>query len=175
MPTPIVVLDANVLYAIELTDLFLTFGTQRLARLHWSPTILEEVRRNLALRPDLDPRAIDYRIGRMNAALPAALDEAPAELANAMTNHPKTDTSSRSPSMSERAASSPTTSETSPTAHAVNTTSKPSAQTSSPRSSPPPTPPGSDTRSAQSPHVDASHRPPPTNSSTASPPQYPHS
>lgn len=89
MPTPIVVLDANVLYAIELTDLFLTFGTQRLARLHWSPTILEEVRRNLALRPDLDPRAIDYRIGRMNAALPAALDEAPAVLVDAMTNHPK--------------------------------------------------------------------------------------
>ena len=85
MPTPIVVLDANVLYSIGLTDLFLTFGTQRLARLHWSPTILEEVRRNLALRPGLDPRAIDYRIGRMNAAQPAA----PAELVDAMTKHPK--------------------------------------------------------------------------------------
>lgn len=55
----VVVLDANVLYSIELTDLFLTLATRRLVRVHWSNTILDEVRRNLALRHDLNVDAID--------------------------------------------------------------------------------------------------------------------
>ncbi len=89
MPTPVVALDANVLYSIELTDLFLAFGPQRVVRVHWSPAILEETQRNLALRPDLDTAAIGYRIARMNTALPGALDEAPVDLIDTMTNHPK--------------------------------------------------------------------------------------
>jgi len=32
-----VVVDANVLYSIELTDLLLTFASHRLVRVHWSP------------------------------------------------------------------------------------------------------------------------------------------
>lgn len=80
----VVVLDANVLYGIEVTDFFATMATRRLFRPHWSPTILAEVERNLARRPDLDPAAIARRINYLNRALPGALTEAPAELVDAM-------------------------------------------------------------------------------------------
>lgn len=80
----VAVVDANVLYSIELTDLLLTLAAHRLVRLHWSPTILNEVRRNLAKRVDLTPDLIAYRIDRMNRALPGALDEASETLVEAM-------------------------------------------------------------------------------------------
>ena len=79
MTVRVAVVDANVLYSIELTDLFLTLATHRLVRVHWSRTILEEVRRNLARRPDLSAAAIDYRIDRMNVALPDAIQGPPPE------------------------------------------------------------------------------------------------
>lgn len=78
------VVDANVLYSIELTDLLLTFAAHRLVRVHWSSTILDEVRRNLAKRADLSPGAIAHRIDRMNRAVPGALDEPPEALIDAM-------------------------------------------------------------------------------------------
>jgi hypothetical protein len=84
MATRVVVLDACVLYGIEVTDLVLTMATRHLFRPHWSPQILHEVTRNLKLRDDLHPAAIDRRIGYMNRALPSALDEAPATLIDAM-------------------------------------------------------------------------------------------
>jgi hypothetical protein len=80
----VAVVDANVLYSIELTDLLLTFAAHRLVRLHWSPVILDEVRRDLAKRADLTPDAIAYRFDRMNLAAPSALDEAPETLVAAM-------------------------------------------------------------------------------------------
>ena len=80
----VVVLDANVLYGIEVTDLLATMATQRLFRPHWSPQILDEVSRNLARRPDLDPQAIRRRIDHLNRALPAALVEFPEALIDAM-------------------------------------------------------------------------------------------
>lgn len=46
----VVVLDANVLYGIEVTDLFATMATRRIFRPYWSPEILDEVHRNLARR-----------------------------------------------------------------------------------------------------------------------------
>jgi predicted nucleic acid-binding protein len=73
------VVDANVLYSIELTDLLLTLATHRLVRVHWSQTILQEVRRNLSLRPDLGEAAIEYRIDRMNRALPDASQGPPRD------------------------------------------------------------------------------------------------
>ena len=79
MTVRVAVIDANVLYSIELTDLFLTLATHRLVRVHWSETILDEVRRNLAIRPDLTEVAIDYRIERMNLALPDALHGPPPD------------------------------------------------------------------------------------------------
>ncbi len=84
MPTTVVVLDANVLYGIEVTDLLLTMATEHLFRPVWSPQILDEVSRNLRLRGDLQPAAVDRRIAQMNRALPAAMDEAPEPLIDAM-------------------------------------------------------------------------------------------
>lgn len=84
MAAHVVVLDANVLYGIEVTDLVLTMATRHLYRPHWSPQILDEVTRNLKLRADLDPAAIDRRIAQMNQALPSALDEPPASLIEEM-------------------------------------------------------------------------------------------
>lgn len=80
----VVVLDANVLYGIEVTDFFATLATQRVFRPHWSPQILDEVQRNLVKRSDLDPARIGRRIELLNLALPGALTEVPAELIDAM-------------------------------------------------------------------------------------------
>lgn len=80
----VVVLDANVLYGIEVTDLFATMATRRIFRPHWSPQIIDEVVRNLAKRPDLEPAAIDRRIGHLNRAISGALSEVPASLIDAM-------------------------------------------------------------------------------------------
>lgn len=80
----VVVLDANLLYGIEVTDFFATMATRRLFRSHWSPEILDEVARNLALRPELDRAATQRRIGHLNRALPGALTAVPAELVDAM-------------------------------------------------------------------------------------------
>lgn len=79
-----VVLDANVLYGIEVTDLLATMATRRIFRPHWSPQILDEVVRNLAARPDLNPEAIHRRIGHLNQALPGALSDVPGALIRAM-------------------------------------------------------------------------------------------
>lgn len=84
MGARVAVLDANVLYGIEITDLVLTMAEHRLYRPHWSGRILDEVARNLRLRTDLDPVAIDRRLAHMNRALPSALDEAPVWLAEEM-------------------------------------------------------------------------------------------
>jgi hypothetical protein len=80
----VVVLDANVLYGIEVTDLLATMATRRLFRPHWSPQILTEVTRNLAARHDLDPAAIERRISHLNRALPDALTDVPDSLIEAM-------------------------------------------------------------------------------------------
>lgn len=76
----VVVLDANVLYGIEVTDFFATMATRRLFRPHWSPEILDEVARNLALRRDLDGTAIGRRLENLNRALPGAHTDVPAAL-----------------------------------------------------------------------------------------------
>ena len=83
-PTRVAVLDANVLYGIEVTDLLLTMAAARLYRPVWSPQILDEVARNLKVREDLDPVAIERRIAAMNRALPAALEQPSPELIEMM-------------------------------------------------------------------------------------------
>lgn len=80
----VAVIDANVLYGIEETDLLATMASVRLFRPHWSPEILDEVSRNLVQRPDLDPEAIERRLAHLNRALPDALRSAPSELVEAM-------------------------------------------------------------------------------------------
>jgi hypothetical protein len=82
-----VAFDADVLYGIQLTDFFLTMATKRMFRPYWSPLILEEVRRNLRKRLDLDDAAIDRRLEQMNIAIPDALVEPPRKLVRAMPSH----------------------------------------------------------------------------------------
>ena len=89
MAVRVAVLDANVLYGIEVTDLLLTMATRRLYRPHWSPEILDEVARNLKVRKDLEPSAIDRRIAHMNRALPGALEEPPPSLIAEMSVNDK--------------------------------------------------------------------------------------
>jgi predicted nucleic acid-binding protein len=78
------VIDSNVLFSIELTDLFLTFAKRRLIRLHWSSTIVDEVRRSLLNSARLSPAAVEHRIAAMQRALPDAqvhiADESPKYL-----------------------------------------------------------------------------------------------
>ena len=79
-----VVIDANVLFSIELTDLFLTFATHRRLQIRWSEEILSEVRRSLELSGRLSPAAIDRRLAAMQRALPDAPAEAPRTLIEQM-------------------------------------------------------------------------------------------
>lgn len=84
------VLDADVLYPIALADFFITTAGLGLYRAHWSPQILDEVRRNLeANRPDLSSDQIAYRLAAMERAMPSAAVEPPLELIAQMANHPK--------------------------------------------------------------------------------------
>lgn len=80
----VVVLDANVLYGIAVTDLMATMATRRLFRPHWSPQILDEVTRNLDRRVDLNSSAVARRIEHLNRALPDALVRVPPSLIEAM-------------------------------------------------------------------------------------------
>jgi hypothetical protein len=59
-------------------------ATKRIFRPRWSPQILDEVRRNLLTRPELDPAAIDRRLDHLNQALPGALTSIPPPLIEAM-------------------------------------------------------------------------------------------
>ena len=85
----VVVLDANVLYSIALTDFFLTLAGRGLYRPHWSTEILHEVERTLLKNhPGLKSDALAYRFREMNRAYPGALVDPPASLIDAMTNDP---------------------------------------------------------------------------------------
>jgi len=80
----VVVLGANVLYGIAVTDLRATMATRRLFRPHWSAQILDEVTRNLDRRPVLSYAAVARRIEHVNRALPDALVPVPPSLIEAM-------------------------------------------------------------------------------------------
>lgn len=71
------VIDSNVLFSIELSDLFVTFAKRRLIQLKWSRVIFDEVRRSLSSSAQLSPAAIEYRISEMQRALRDAM-HAPA-------------------------------------------------------------------------------------------------
>ena len=83
-----VVLDSNVLFSIELTDLFLTLATRRLVEIRWSEEILSEIRRSLALSGRLSPTALTRRLAAMQRALPDATAEVPRALIEQMEINP---------------------------------------------------------------------------------------
>jgi predicted nucleic acid-binding protein len=85
----VVVLDANVLYPIALTDFFLTLAGNGLYQPHWSTEILREVERNLLVdHPGLTAETLAYRFREMNRTYPDALIDPPANLIDGMTNDP---------------------------------------------------------------------------------------
>lgn len=66
----VVVLDANVLYPVRVRDALLRFAEAGLFRARWSPTILDEWKRNLlAKRPELS-ESVDSQISAMERAFP---------------------------------------------------------------------------------------------------------
>jgi len=79
LPARIAVVDSNVLFSIELTDLFMTFSKRRLIQLRWSTTILNETRRNLLRHGRLSAVAVERRLAAMNSALPDAMARFPEE------------------------------------------------------------------------------------------------
>lgn len=84
-----VVLDANVVYSVALTDFYVTLAGSGLFRLHWSSKILDEALENLIERfPDKED-ALRKRFEDMQRAEPAALSDPPQRLIDAMTNDPK--------------------------------------------------------------------------------------
>ena len=69
MRNHVAVIDADVLYGIEATDLLLTLAVRRVIRIHWSSEILDEVSRNLAKRHDLNATLTEISTRRCNPAL----------------------------------------------------------------------------------------------------------
>ncbi len=66
----VVVLDANVLFPFRVRDALLRFAEAGLFRARWSPTILDEWKRNLlAKKPELEP-SITLQLAAMREAFP---------------------------------------------------------------------------------------------------------
>lgn len=87
MPPRSVVLDANVLIPIYLTDLFLTAADAGLLEPHWTEEIFAEAERNaLRLMPGTAP-GIQRRFARMRTVFPAAMVTGYESLTRQMTNH----------------------------------------------------------------------------------------
>jgi predicted nucleic acid-binding protein len=70
-----VVLDACVLFPNVLRDTLLTLAERELFRPLWSDVILDEVRRNVLAKRNVDPAAFDRTLALMNAAFDDALVE----------------------------------------------------------------------------------------------------
>jgi predicted nucleic acid-binding protein len=70
-----VVLDACVLFPNVLRDSLLTFAEHDLFRPLWSDAILDEVRRNVVTKRNVDPSAFDRTLALMNGSFDGALVE----------------------------------------------------------------------------------------------------
>ena len=66
----VVVLDANVLYPFRVRDALLRFAEAGLFRARWSPTILDEWRRNLIAQKPGYEASMDAQIAAMRIAVP---------------------------------------------------------------------------------------------------------
>lgn len=64
-------LDTNVLYGGYLCDFFLRLAEQRIYRPLWSETILQELRKNLLFRFEIE--AVDHRLASIRESFPDAL------------------------------------------------------------------------------------------------------
>jgi hypothetical protein len=81
-------LDACVLYPVDLRDLLLRLAEKGLFRVLWTDEILEEMRRNIVQNhPELVPERLDRTIDLMNQAFEDAAVADYQGLVDAMTNH----------------------------------------------------------------------------------------
>lgn len=89
MAVPPVILDSDVLFGIDSTDLLMSLGHAGMFRPHWTKEILDGAERNiLIIRPGIDPAQLRLRFDAMNEAIPDALIEVPSGLERTMPNHP---------------------------------------------------------------------------------------
>lgn len=72
MYRPRLFLDANILVDAQVRDIFLTISEARLIDLRWSEGVLDETRRVLIDRRDIDPSRVDYLISTIKSAFPEA-------------------------------------------------------------------------------------------------------
>ena len=83
------VLDACVLVPYNLASLLLTLGERELLELRWSDEILEETRRALTGKLDLDPERADRRLNAMRQAFPEPAVVGFEHLIEELECHPK--------------------------------------------------------------------------------------
>jgi predicted nucleic acid-binding protein len=84
------VLDACVLYPVELRNLLLCVAEQGVYRPLWSERILSEMRRSiLRQNPHLSDDQLDHLVAQMKIAFPEAMISGYEPLESAMTNDPK--------------------------------------------------------------------------------------
>jgi predicted nucleic acid-binding protein len=81
-------LDTCVLLRPYLCDTLLSVAEAGVYRPMWSPTVMNELARNLAKR-GLDEKQIKHRADQMNRAFPDAMVSGYEALVGEMTNHPK--------------------------------------------------------------------------------------
>ena len=82
------VLDSNVLFGANSTDLLMTLSAFGLFQAHWTQKILDDTERNILLnRREVNRELLQRRFQFMNNALPDALIDVPEGLEKLMTNH----------------------------------------------------------------------------------------
>jgi predicted nucleic acid-binding protein len=83
----VALLDACVLYPVELRNLLLCVAEQGLYRPAWSQTVLSEMRKNiLQNNPHLVDEQLDHLVDQMKQAFPEAMVEGYQALESSMTN-----------------------------------------------------------------------------------------
>lgn len=84
-----VFLDTCVLYPIVLTDTLLRVAEQSVFRPYWSGDMMDELKRNLAMVPQVGDDRATRRINAMNRAFPDALVTGYSEFVEGMECDPK--------------------------------------------------------------------------------------
>ncbi|GAA4828384.1 PIN domain-containing protein [Garicola koreensis] len=82
-------LDTCVLYGANLNDTLLRIAEEDAFSPQWSPDVVEELRRNLSMIPNLPAGAADRRVKAMTDAFPEAMVEGYEPLIPIMTCDPK--------------------------------------------------------------------------------------
>jgi predicted nucleic acid-binding protein len=86
----VALLDANVLYPVELCDALLRVAETEVFQVRWSEEILQEALRNIKQNnPGTSPATVDRRFQYMRESFEDAMVTGYEPLVSVMTNHPK--------------------------------------------------------------------------------------